>query len=195
VFDNLRRDSVKYAGRGGWHANPGFWLVAVHRYGVWAHARPHRLLRLPFWIVYRIARCSSFFFNVHLWAGRRGSTIGPGFCLIHPNNIYVGPGTTIGADCTVYHEVTLGMGHVPGTPQIGDHCTIFAGARILGGVTIGDKVMVGANCVVTRSVAADRIVMPPVHRSMPRTLSPQARKIDGVTANSPSTPPHAQPTE
>ncbi|MDH4285497.1 MAG: hypothetical protein OEV35_09290, partial [Gallionellaceae bacterium] len=53
---------------------------------------------------------------------------------------------------------------------------------ILGGVTIGDRSMVGANCVVTRDVPADSIILTPPGRVIPRTLSPVAREADQAAA-------------
>lgn len=194
MFENLRRDSVKYADHGGWYSCPGFWIGAVYRYGVWADSLP-RPLRLPMWVLYRIAHLPYWLFNVHLWAGQRGSRIGPGLFLIHPNNIYVGPGTEIGEDCTLYHEVTLGKGHIEGTPSIGRNTTLYTGARILGGLHIGDDAIVGANCVVLRDVPAGAIVMPPACRILPRSLSPVARELDSqfspdATGAMPSQPPN-----
>ena len=183
MFSHLKRDSVKYANLGGWWSNPGFWIVAVYRFGVWADSLPG-LLRLPFWILYRIARLPYWLFNVQLWAGKRGARIGPGLCLIHPNNIYFGPGVVVGDDCMIFHEVTLGMGHIPGTPKIGNNATVFAGARLLGGLTVGENAVVGANCVVMRDVPAGAILMPPVNRTLPRALSPYARDQDRLTPES-----------
>ena len=36
--------------------------------------------------------------------------------------------------------------------------TIYAGAKVLGGVTVGDNVVVGANAVVTRDVPSNSVV-------------------------------------
>lgn len=181
MFENLRRDSEKYADLGGWFSNAGFWIIAIYRFGVWADGLPG-LLRLPFWIVYRILHLPYFFFNIQLWAGARGSKIGPGVCLIHPNNLYFGPGTVVGADSLIHHEVTLGQGNIPGCPQLGDNVTLYPGARILGGVRIGSGSMIGANCVVLRHVGPDTIVMPPANRNLPRSLSLKAREMDSQAA-------------
>ncbi|MEY2954399.1 MAG: hypothetical protein RLZZ401_2486, partial [Pseudomonadota bacterium] len=162
-----------------------FWIVLAYRYGMWAHALPP-WVRLPFWVLYRVLHLPYLMFNVHLWAGAQGSRLGPGLCLIHPNNIYFGPGVVVGADCTIFHEVTLGMGHIAGTPHIGNNVTVFTGARILGGVEIGDDAMVGANCVVMRHVPAGAIVMPPANRMLPRSLSPQARERDSQAPDGPA---------
>jgi serine O-acetyltransferase len=130
------------------------------------------------WILYRLARIPCRIFNVVLWAGSGGARIGPGVCLIHPANIYIGQGVEIGENCLIFHEVTLGTGYVQGTPKIGKNVDIYVGARILGGITVGDNSMVGANCVVTRDAPADSIILTPPSRAIPRELSPVARKAN-----------------
>jgi serine O-acetyltransferase len=173
MFDNLRRDASRYEEH--WYASAGFWITAIYRYGMWASALPSPA-RLPMWIVYRIVRLLFFRrYNVHLWAGRHGCRIGPGLYLIHPTNVMIGKNVEIGPDCLIFHDVTLGTGLVPGTPKIGANVDIYVGARILGGVKVGDRVMIGANCVVTRDVGSDMVVMPAAVRGLPRALSPHAR--------------------
>lgn len=181
MWATLRRDAARYADYGKWYSCPGFWLVTVYRFGMWAHACPAPL-RLPMWLFYRIARLPYWLFNLHLWAGHRGAQIGPGLLLIHPNNIYFGPGVVVGADCDIYHEVTLGMGHIPGTPKLGDQVSVFSGARVLGGVQIGARSMIGANSVVVRDVPESTVVLPPASRLLPRALSAIARGQDRRSA-------------
>lgn len=178
MFDNLRRDAARYAELGGWYAHPGFWIGAVYRLGMWASSLPHALLRLPFWILYRLLRLPLRIFNVDVWAGARGARIGPGLCLIHPANIIIGRGVEIGENCLIFHEVTLGTGPTPGIPKIGDNVDIYVGARVLGGVTVGDGSMIGANCVVTKDVPAHSVALAPAMRVIPRSLSKVARSVD-----------------
>lgn len=184
MFENLRRDITKYEDYGGWYANPGFWIVAVYRFGMWADALPSRFLRIPMWVLYRLLKLPLGRYNTHLWAGCRGARIGAGIILIHPTNIMIGRGVEIGEDCLIFHDVTLGTGQIPGTPKIGNNVDIYPGARVLGGITIGDRSMVGANCVVTRDVPSESIILTPPSRVIPRLLSPVARKADlGITAS------------
>jgi serine O-acetyltransferase len=194
MFENLRRDSAKYADYGGWLAHPGFWIVAIYRLGMWTDSLPS-LLRVPMWALYRVLRLSVRIFNVELWAGRGGARIGAGVCLIHPNHIMIGKGVEIGTDCLIFHDVTLGTGHVPGRPRIGNNVDIYVGARVLGGVVIGDNCMVGANCVVTRDVPANSVIVTAPGRILPRSLSPVARGVgrgkprnDGASPSPPATP-------
>jgi serine O-acetyltransferase len=182
MFENLRRDSTRYAELGGWWFHPGFWIVAIYRFGVWAHGVRSRLLRLPLWVLYRVLRLPLRVFNVDLWAGPRGARIGPGMCLIHPANIIIGRGVVIGENCLIFHEVTVGTGPTRGTPRIGSNVDIYPGARVLGGIVVGDGSMIGANCVVTRDVPPMSVMLAAPGRVIPRTLSPVARAGDLAAA-------------
>lgn len=175
MFENIRRDRERH--EGGW-ADPGFWIVAVYRLGMWAAALPHPLLRGPAWLLYRLARLPLLPLRVHLWAGPGGARIGKGLVLIHPNGVMIGGGTEIGENCLIFHDVTIGTGPVPGVPRIGRDVDIYVGARVLGGITIGDGAMIGANCVVMRDVPAGSVVLAAPCKVIPRSLSPYASAAD-----------------
>lgn len=192
MFDNLRRDRVRYAPPGAWVTHPGFWIVAVYRFGVWSHGLPSAFLRIPAVILYRLVKLPLVVFSVHLWAGRHGAKIGPGFCLIHPSNVSIGRHVEIGEDCLIFNDVTLGTGTIGGTPKLGNGIDVYVGARILGGITIGDGSMVGANCVVTRDVPAGSVVLSAASRVIPRGLSPVARSADLPVGRDASTPTPAE---
>lgn len=82
--------------------------------------------------------------------------IGPGFRIDHFGGIWLSPGTKIGKNCSISSNVV--MGYIPrgineGVPiSIGDNVYIGPGAKILGSVTIGNDVVIGANTVVTKSI-------------------------------------------
>jgi serine O-acetyltransferase len=182
MFEHLRRDAAKYPKPDGWYSHSGFWIVAVYRLGAWANSLPSALLRLPVWALYRLARFPLYhWYKVDIWAGKRGARIGAGLCLIHPSNISIGAGVEIGEDCLIFHEVTIGTGPAPGAPKIGNHVDIYVGARILGGVTIGDDCMIGANCVVLRNLPPRSVAVPPPIRVIPRSLSQVAYQADHRT--------------
>jgi serine O-acetyltransferase len=178
MFDNLRRDSARYKGQ--WYRRTGFWITAIYRFGNWADSLPSVFLKVPMWTLYlclKILACM-FTSNIILWAGRHGAHIGPGLLLVHPSNVLIGREVVIGEQCQIYHEVTLGTGQIPGTPKIGNHVTIYPGARLLGGIVIGDRTMIGANCVVTKDVPSESIILTAPSRIIPRSLSTQARRWD-----------------
>ena len=57
----------------------------------------------------------------------------------------------IGKNCWINQQVTIGY-NGGGKPTILDNVTINAGAKVIGGITIGNNVIIGANCVVIRDV-------------------------------------------
>ncbi len=75
------------------------------------------------------------------------SRIGGGLLLPHPNGVVIHPEATIGPNCLLFQQVTLGaVDHR--APTIGGHVDIGAGAKVLGPVRIGNHVRIGANAVV-----------------------------------------------
>jgi len=81
-----------------------------------------------------------------------GSRIDGGFLLPHPNGVVVHPDARLGPNCLLFQQVTIGTGAKPGVPILGGHVEVGPGAKILGGVTIGDHVLIGANAVVVSDV-------------------------------------------
>lgn len=67
--------------------------------------------------------------------------------------------TIIGEKVIIGQGVTIGRQLDPdGIPKIGNNVYISAGARILGGITIGNNVIIGANSVVIKDVPDNSIV-------------------------------------
>src|SRR5690606_8466802 len=68
------------------------------------------------------------------------SMIGPGVTLPHPIGIVIGEGVCIGSNATIYQHVTLGTSNpsIPAYPRLGDEVTVFAGAVIVGDISVGD---------------------------------------------------------
>jgi serine O-acetyltransferase len=81
-------------------------------------------------------------------------SIAGGLLMPHPNGIVIHPASQIGPNCLLFQQVTLGTGPKPGTPRLGGHVDVGAGAKILGGVVIGDHAVIGANAVVVTDVPA-----------------------------------------
>ena len=68
----------------------------------------------------------------------------------------------IGKNCNLSHGVTIGVnrrGERQGVPTIGDNVYIGPGAKLFGGISVGDNVAVGANCVVTHDVPENGVVV------------------------------------
>ncbi len=154
---------------------PGFQVLAVHRFGVWVRGLENpigkrvckRLFLAAQWFV-------RSFHGIELPAGTQ---IGRRFRIGHQSGIVVHAQAVIGDDCLIRHNVTIGAartGPAPPTPRIGDRVTIGAGAVLIGGITIGDDAVIGANVVVRVDVPANAVVLPPeptivMRRSAART--------------------------
>ncbi len=91
-----------------------------------------------------------------------GATLGRRFFIDHGAGVVIGETAEIGDDVTLYHGVTLG-----GTtwnkgkrhPTLQDGVVVGAGAKILGAITLGEQVRVGANSVVVKDVPAHKTVV------------------------------------
>jgi serine O-acetyltransferase len=91
-----------------------------------------------------------------------GAKIGKGLFIDHGMGVVIGETAEIGDNVTLYHGVTLGgTGKDKGKrhPTIGNDVIIGSGAKILGPITIGNRVKVGANSVVLKDVPSDCTVV------------------------------------
>ncbi|MDB5087306.1 MAG: Galactoside O-acetyltransferase [Mucilaginibacter sp.] len=118
-----------------------------------------KIIFFPYFMLYR------FFVEWHLGIELpRKLTIGKGLSLYHGQALVVNKGTIIGENCTLRNGTTIGHkkladGSFSNCPRIGNNVDIGANVCIIGGVTIGDNVIIGAGSVVTKDVPADCVVV------------------------------------
>lgn len=90
------------------------------------------------------------------------ATIGPGLYLAHSIGVGIGAYTVIGANCKIHLGVVIGPQTTtqaePEYTVIGDNVFIGTHAVIVGGVTVGDGAVIGANALVTRDVAPYSVI-------------------------------------
>lgn len=99
-----------------------------------------------------------------------GAQIGPGCFIDHGTGVVIGETAILGRGVRIYQNVTLGAKSFPtdgnGNPVKGqprhpiveDEAVIYAGATVLGRVTIGRGAVIGGNVWLTRSVAPGSVV-------------------------------------
>lgn len=105
----------------------------------WALLRRWRVLEHAFWSV--VTQC-----EIPL-----ETEIGGGLLLTHPNGIVIHPKVRIGPNCLIFHQVTIGTQDGQ-FPVIEGHVDIGAGAKVIGGITVGRHAVIGVNAVVLRDV-------------------------------------------
>jgi serine O-acetyltransferase len=125
-----------------------------------AYRLSHRLHRwgVPF-VPRVISQVARFFTGVEIHPGAK---IGRGFFIDHGMGVVVGETAEVGDYVTLFQGVTLGgTGKERGKrhPTLGNHVVVGAGAKILGGIRIGDNVKIGSNSVVLKSVPANSTVI------------------------------------
>ena len=157
MFSRLRSDiqcilDRDPAARSAWEVltcYPGLHALVMHRWahGCWTHGFK--------WLGRFISHLSRWLTGIEI---HPGATIGQRVFIDHGMGVVIGETAEVGDGCTIYHGVTLG-----GTslykgakrhPTLGQNVVIGAGAKVLGGFTVGDGAKVGSNAVVVKPVPA-----------------------------------------
>jgi serine O-acetyltransferase len=155
MFEHLREDIACIlerdpAARSTWEVltcYPGLHALVMHR---WAHGCWTRGWR---WLGRFISHLARWFTGIEI---HPGATIGRRVFIDHGMGVVIGETAEIGDECTIYQGVTLG-----GTslykgekrhPTLGKGVVVSAGAKVLGGFTVGDGARVGSNAVLLKPV-------------------------------------------
>jgi serine O-acetyltransferase len=138
----------------------GFWALQIYRFG---HARfkyQSNLIRWPWAITHTIlSKFSEIFFGIFI--GPKAN-IGRRLVIEHFGLIIIHGGSVIGDDCSIRQGVTIGnrQHNAPlDAPKLGSRVHVGAGAKLLGNITVGDDVDIGANAVVIHDVPANHIAV------------------------------------
>jgi GT2 family glycosyltransferase/serine acetyltransferase len=130
---------------------PGFWAVAVHRFGNWRMGIRPKAVRAPLTVAYR-----TLFTGVNwLWGIDIGYNVklGRRVRLWHHGTMVLSA-RAIGDDVHIRHNTTFGVARRDQSwklPTIEDRVDVGVGACVLGDVTVGHDSVIGANAVVVRS--------------------------------------------
>jgi len=133
---------------------PGFHAITLHRFS-------HLLyrMRVPF-IPRLLSQIGRFLTGLEI---HPGASIGKGFFCDHGSGVVIGETSVIGDNAVLFHNVTLGgTGKHPGKrhPTLGNNVLVGTGATLLGPITVGDNVRIGANSfVVMRDIPSDCTVV------------------------------------
>jgi serine O-acetyltransferase len=128
---------------------PGFHAIRFHRLanGLW---------RLGFKSLARwVSHCSRFFTGIEI---HPGAFVGRRVFIDHGMGIVIGETAEVHDDCTIYQGVTLGGTSLDKGakrhPTLERGVIVSAGAKVLGGFTVGEGARIGSNSVVLKPVPA-----------------------------------------
>jgi serine O-acetyltransferase len=126
---------------------PGLHAIYIHKLAHWFWERDLR------WLGRATSQFGRWVTGIEI---HPGAVIGRRVFIDHGMGVVVGETAEIGDDSTIYQGVTLG-----GTslyrgekrhPTLGKGVVVGAGAKILGGFTVGDGAKIGSNAVVVNAV-------------------------------------------
>ena len=176
MFSHLREDidciiQRDPAARSRWEVltcYPGLHALTLHRL---AHACWNSGLR---WLGRFISHLSRWVTGIEIHPGAR---IGHFVFIDHGMGIVIGETAEVGDGTTIYQGVTLGGTSLSkGSkrhPTLGRNVIVGAGAKILGGFTIGDGARIGSNAVVIKEVPAGATAVGNPARILHRELDAQ----------------------
>ena len=138
--------------------NPGLKFMTILRL-TQHYRRRNRLLFYFFFLWYRRLKFK-YGFDISY-----RTIIGKGLYIGHFGGIVIHGDTVIGDNCNLSQGITIGIavrGKAPGIPKIGNRVFIAPGAVILGGITVGDDVIIGTNAIVNFDVPNQSVVAAPL---------------------------------
>ncbi|MFP6559465.1 serine O-acetyltransferase [Paraburkholderia sp. B3] len=181
MFKRLREDIATIrerdpAARSAWEVltcYPGLHALVLHRiaHACWLAKRR--------WLARYLSQVARFLTGIEI---HPGATLGRRVFIDHGMGVVIGETAEVGDDCTIYQGVTLGGTSLTRGakrhPTLGPGVIVGAGAKVLGGFTVGAQAKIGSNAVVVKPVPAGatavgnpaRIVAPA------RTAQPQAKE-------------------
>jgi serine O-acetyltransferase len=126
---------------------PGLHALWFHRIAHWCWTHGLR------WFGRFISHLSRWLTGIEI---HPGAVIGRRVFIDHGMGVVIGETAEVGDDCTLYQGVTLGGTSLTRGakrhPTLGRGVIVSAGAKVLGGFTVGDGARIGSNAVVLKEV-------------------------------------------
>jgi serine O-acetyltransferase len=129
-------------------------------HAIWMHRLGHALWRNGWRLSARwVSHVSRFFTGIEI---HPAAVLGPGLFIDHGMGVVIGETAEVGENVSILQGVTLGGTSVKREkrhPTIADNVVIGAGAKIIGGFTVGAGSRIGAGSVVVRAVPENCVVV------------------------------------
>ena len=148
-------------------------------HAVWLHRVAHACWRAGLrWLGRFVSHLSRWLTGIEI---HPGASFGRRVFIDHGMGIVIGETAEVGDDCTIYQGVTLG-----GTtltrgakrhPTLGRGVIVGAGAKVLGGFTVGDGARIGSNAVVVREVPAGASAVGNPARALVRDADAERERV------------------
>lgn len=152
--DSIRQRVIRYLFEAGYKYVT--WLRITNR----LYTSRHKRLLFPLFVIARLKLkhlAYKYSFDISYKA-----KIGQGFQIAHYGYIVIPGSTVIGDNCRVRPGVVIGKRDINDYTGrgsvIGSNVEFGVGSKVMGPVTIGDNVIIGANAVVTRDVPSNSVV-------------------------------------
>lgn len=88
------------------------------------------------------------------------NTCGKGLRLMHLGPILLNDQTRLGENCVLHINAAFVSGsHQEGAPKLGNYVLVFTGVTVAGGISIADRIQIGANAFVNRTFEEENIVL------------------------------------
>ncbi|MBV8666649.1 MAG: serine O-acetyltransferase [Burkholderiaceae bacterium] len=157
MFSRLREDIANImerdpAARSAWEVltcYPGLHAITWHRLAHWCWLNGLK------WLGRFISQVARLFTAIEI---HPGATIGRRVFIDHGFGVVIGETAEVGDECTIYQGVTLGGTSLSKGakrhPTLERGVIVGAGAKVLGGFTVGEGAKIGSNAVVVKPVPA-----------------------------------------
>lgn len=150
-FEKIKMDIQQNIGN-----RKGIFVVLSYRISHYLYYHPNQIVRalgLP------IRKLKSIIFKYLMGIEvPEQCQVGHGLVVWHGNGLIINPATKIGNFVILRHSTTIGNKYKnSGSPVIGNFVDIGAHTVIIGDISIGDNVTIGAGSIVTKSIPENSI--------------------------------------
>jgi serine O-acetyltransferase len=157
---------------------PGFWAIALHRFGNWRMGVGPKAIRAPLTALYRVGHTAiNWAWGIDLpYTVKLGRRV-----RIWHHGGMVLVARSIGNDVILRHNTTMGIARLSENtkrPTIEDRVEIGCGACLLGDITIGHDSIVGANAVVLHTFPPHSTIAGVPARAVGNSAHPRAVATD-----------------